>query len=239
MLKLPFSKNQPSHKLGFSVIEVVVALTLILILGAGLYLYFKSQGANETAQSPAGQEKTSPPQKQTPSPLVTQPPLDQTIYNSYQTADQKFSFEYPQTWTQIELKNLESILPKAMIDKNELTMPLIASDPRGAQVILSIYHFDKVMDLPAIMASLEKDAASLGQTYTQLNREVNTEGDKLTQDLLIQTSGVSMKVRDLVYKVSSEPKNAIYNLSLQTKEENFADYESIWQHIENSVKITP
>lgn len=216
-----------------------MALVLVLILGAGLYLYFKSQPASETTRTPAGQEKTSPPQKQTPSPLVTQPPIDQTIYTSYQTADQKFSFEYPQTWTQIELKNLESVLPKNMIDKNELTIPLIASDPRGAQAILSIYHFDKSMDLEAIMASLEQDAASLGQTYTQLNREVNATNDRLTQDSLIQTSGGSMKVRDLILKVSSEPKNTVYDLSLQAKEENFADYASIWQHIENSIQITP
>lgn len=79
----------------------------------------------------------------------------------------------------------------------------------------------------------------MGQPYTQERRELNETGDRLSQDSLIQAGGVSMKVRDLVYKVPSEPKNVVYDLALQAKEENFSDYELIWQHVENSVQITP
>ena len=175
-----------------------------------------------------------------PTPLVVPPSVEvpeapaEMPYETYTTADGNLSFEYPAAWTRTEIQNLETVLPKEFIDNYELTMPLILSDPRGAQASLSIYRFEKGMDLDAVMDALKAELVTLGSPYNEVSREM--VGEALVVDSTADAQGVTVQVRDILFLASSEPKNVVYDLSFSARQSSWGEYETIFDHIQSSAQ---
>ena len=199
---------------------------IFLVAGGGFFFWRqrKSAGVSEEARS------------ESPEPLVVPPSAEEMPYETYQTADGKLSFEYPSAWTRTEIQNLETVLPKDFIDKYQMTMPLILSDPRGAQASLSTYRFDKGLDLDAVMDALAAELVNLGQPYDEVSRKM--VGEHLVVDSTVEAQGVTVQVRDILFLILGDEKNTICNLSFSARQSNWGDYETIFDHIQTSAQLS-
>lgn len=207
------------------------AILGLLLLAGGGFLYLRGRKGEEVALPKEQQQERR-------GPLVTPPPAEEMPYEAYQTEDGNLSFEYPQAWTRAEIKNLETVLPKNFIEKYELAMPLILSDPRGAQVSLSVYQFEKGTSLDAAMEAFKADLAEMGQPYSEVSRQ--TVGDSLVVDSTVDAGqGVTVKVRDLLFLIPGETKDTVYNISFSAREPNWGEYEVIFNHIQSSAQLSP
>lgn len=208
---------------GFTPVVIVLSIALAIALAGAGYFYLQSQKAQPR------------PAPSAPTPLVAQPPADQMVYKTFKSADGKLSFDYPTTWIQIDIKNLESIVPKDMIDKNELKMPLLLTDPTGGRLVFSTYRFDSKMDLDQVMDSLKADSEKMGAPYEEINRK--TEEESLVVDAKIRAGGVVMMNRDIVFMVAGSPKNNIYILSLASPENVWTKFDTIFARVQSSAKL--
>lgn len=218
---------------GFSLVVIVLSVALVLALVGAGYFYLQSQKTQEAIQ------KRNAPRSSAvaPTPLVAQPSADQMVYKTFNSSDAKFSFEYPSTWTQIDIKNLESMIPKDFIDKRELKMPLLLSDPTGGRLVLTISRFDKKMDLTQVMDEIKSDSAKMGAPYEEINRKA--VGNSLVVDYKIQAGGVVMMGRDLVFLSPGQIKNDIYVLSLAATEKTWNNFDTIFTKVQSSVALSP
>lgn len=219
---LPAFKDQKT-------ILLPAAVLALLLVGGGLF--FWQRQSSET-------EKIAAPKKETPQPLVTPPPAGEMPYEAYQTEDGNLSLEYPAAWTRAEIKNLETVLPKNFIDKYDLAMPLILSDPRGAQISLSVYQFEKGTSLDAAMDSFRADLVEMGQPYNEVGRE--TVGEMLVVESTVDAGqGVIVKIRDLLFLVPGDEKDTIYNISFSARQDGWGDYETIFNRVQSSAQLLP
>jgi len=198
----------------------------LLFVGGGVFLWQRQRKPAEISQE-------APPERKL---LVTPPPAEEMSYETFTTEDGNFSLEYPQAWIQTEIKNLETALPKNFIDKYGLTIPLLLSDPRGAQTSLSIYHFEEGMGLEAVMDALKADLVSLGQPYNEVSRK--KVGDSLVVDSTVNTQGVTVKVRDVLFLAPGLPKNIVYGLSFTAREDSWGEYEAVFNHVQTSARLS-
>lgn len=216
---------------GLTPVVIVLSLALVLaVVGAG-YFYFQAQNTKNTVKT----AQNAPPKREAPTPLVVQPPADQMIYKEFKTSDGKFSFEYPSTWTQIDIKNLESMIPKDLIDRRQLSMPLLLTDPTGGRIVLTTYRFDKKLDLNQAMDELKADSDKMGAPYEETGRKM--VGDSLIVDYKIKAGGAVMMGRDLVFLVPGADKNNIYVVTLSATENTWNKFDTIFARVQSSTKL--
>lgn len=237
---LSLTTGRVSSTLNFEMVKdkrplLISGLLLGILLTAGGGFFYLS------GREPKKEEAR--PERELPQPLVTPPPAEEMPYEAYQTEDGNLSFEYPAAWIQTEIKNLETILPKSFIDKYELTMPLLLSDPRGAQVSLSAYRFEKGMDLDAVIDTLEAELAAMNQPYSEVRRQ--TVGEALVVDSTVDTQGTTVQIRDILFLVPGLPageagktKDRVYNISFSARQSSWGEYEPIFSHVQNSAKLS-
>lgn len=220
-----------NRETGFAPIVIVLSLALVLALAGAGYFYLQSQKAQETIQK----RNVPRPSSVAPTPLVAQPPADQMVYQTFKSNDGKFSFDYPSTWTQIDIKNLESMIPKEIIDKRDLKMPLLLTDPTGGRLVLTTYQFDKNLDLGQVMDELKADSVKMGAPYEETSRKLNN--NSLVVDYKIKTAGIVMMGRDLVFLAAGADKNDIYVVSLAAAETAWSKFDTIFSRIQASSKL--
>lgn len=220
---------------GFTPVVIILLVALVLALGGAGYFYLqaqKGQGSKNEIKTP---KDGRPPKREAPTPLVAQPPADQMVYKTFESTDRKFSFEYPSTWTQIDIKNLESMIPKDLIDKRELKMPLLLTDPTGGRIVFTTYRFDKNLDLNQIMDEMKADSAKMGAPYEETGRKL--DNNSLVVNYKIKTAGVVMMGRDIVFLSPGQVKNDIYVVSLSATENNWSKFDTIFARVQSSVKL--
>lgn len=222
-------------KNGFTPVVIALSVALVLALAGAGYFYLQSkssQGANNNIKTA---KDAPPPKRETPTPLVAQPPADQMTYKLFRSSDNKFSFDYPASWTQIDIKNLESMIPKDLIDKRELKMPLLLTDPTGGRIVFTTYRFDKNLDLNQVMDEMKADSAKMGAPYEETSRK--PASNSLVVDYKIKAGGVVMMGRDLVFLAPGANKNDIYVVSVSATETTWTKFETIFTKIQSSVKV--
>ena len=209
------------------------ALVGVLLVAGGGFLLWRQKKSGGSIGIP---EKDWEQQGERREPLVVPPSAEEMPYETFATADGNLSFEIPSAWTRTEIQNLETVLPKSFIDKYQMTMPLILSDPRGAQASLSTYRFEKGLDLDAVMDALAAELVNLGQPYNEVGR--GTVGDSLVVDSTVDTQGVTVQVRDILFSVLEADENIIYNLSFSARQSNWGEYETIFDHIQTTAQLS-
>ena len=221
------------------IIIALIAVLLIIFGGAYLFLQTKSskKGEENTQKSShiASQESRQPSPSW--SPLVTPPPNSEMPYETYKTPDGKLVFAYPKAWIQTEIKNLETVLPKEYIQKYNLSIPLILSDPKGGRMSLSVYSFAKGIDLNSAMNTLEKDSATLGAPYSEISRQ-SPNTNSLIVTSTITSRSAKMKLRETLFLVPGDLKNSVYLVSFASLDTIWGDYETIFNHVQESLKLT-
>lgn len=220
---------------GFSLAVVVLSVALVLALVGAGYFYLQTQKSGASKDNIKTAKDAPPSKREAPTPLVAQPPADQMTYKEFKISDGKFFFEYPSSWTQIDIKNLESMIPKDLIDKRELTMPLLLTDPTGGRVVLTTYRFDKSLDLNQVMDEMKADSAKMGAPYEEIDRKM--VGNSLVVNYKLRTGGVVMIGRDLVFLSPGQIKNDIYVLSLAVTENTWSKFDTIFARIQSSAKL--
>lgn len=206
------------------------ALLGVLLIAGGGFFFWRQRNSTAVPEEETQMERREP--------LVVPPSAEEMTYETFTTADGNLSFEYPATWISTDInESLETFLPKDFIDKRELSIPLFLTDPRGAQLTLSVYRFEKGLDLNAVMDALEADLVSLGQPYNKVSRE--TVGETLLVDSTVDVQGVPVQIRDVLFLAPNEPKNIVYNLSFSARQENWSNYETIFSHIQSSAQLFP
>lgn len=213
---------------GFSLVVIILSVALILALAGAGYFFLQSKNTKSN--------KDAPSKREAPTPLVAQPPADQMVYKTFKSADSKFSFEYPSTWTQIDIKNLESMIPKALIDKRELTMPLLLTDPTGGRLVFTTYRFDSKLDINQVMDELKADSAQLGAPYEEVSRKMVDKS--LVVDYKFKSGAVVMVSRDLVFLLLGDVKNDVFVVSLSATENTWSKFDTIFTRVQSSVKLT-
>jgi len=158
---------------------------------------------------------------------------EEGAYLVFQTADGRFSFDYPASWSRAEIDSLAALLPKDFIDKYSLTMPLLLSNPQNAQISLSTYQFEEGTDLETAMDALKEELSGMGNPYNEISREV--AGDSLVEDSTVDEQGTTMRVRDILYLGQ---EGLVYNLSLTAPQNVWDDYESLFSYIQNSAQLS-
>ena len=217
---------------GFTPIVIILSAALALALFGAGYFYLQTQNTKNSIKSA---EDMPPPKREAPTPLVAQPPADQMVYKTFKSADGKFSFEYPSSWTQIDIKNLESIIPKDLIDKRELQMPLLLTDPTGGRIIFTTYRFDKSLDINQVMDEMKADSAKIGAPYEETNRKLVS--NSLVVDYKLKAGGVVMMGRDIVFLSPGQTKNDVYVVSLSATEQTWSKFDTIFAKVQSSAKI--
>ncbi|MBI3103517.1 hypothetical protein HYZ05_01110 [Candidatus Daviesbacteria bacterium] len=221
---------------GVTPVVIVLSIALVVALAGVGYFYLQTQKSGSSKDNIKTAKDVPPPKREAPTPLVAQPPADQMVYKTFKSADSQFSFDYPVSWTQIDIKNLESIVPKEMIDKNELKMPLLLTDPTGGRLVFSTYRFDSKMDLDQVMDSLKADSERMGAPYEEISRK--TEEESLVVDAKIRAGGVIVMNRDIVFMVADSPTNSVYVISLASPENVWTKFETIFAKVQSSAKLT-
>jgi len=115
-------------------------------------------------------------------------------------------------------------------------MPLILSDPRGAQISCSVYHFAQGQDLDAVMDAFKADLVAMGQPYREVSRQM--VGDALQVDSTVTVSGTTINVRDLLFLSAGESKETVYNISFTAPQSFWDANRSIFDRVQNSAKIS-
>lgn len=221
---------------GFSPVIIILLVALVLALALAGYFYLQSRNTQGSKNNIKTAKDAPPPEREAPTPLVAQPPADQMVYKTFKSADGKFSFDYPSAWAQIDIKNLESMIPKELIDKRELKMPLLLTDPNGGRLILTTYRFDKNVDLNQVMDDLKSDSAQMGAPYEEIGRK--TVGNSLVVDYKIKAGGVVMMSRDIVFLSPGAVKNDIYIVSLSATENTWTKFDIIFTRVQSSANLT-
>ena len=214
---------------GFTPIVIILSVALALALAGAGYFYLQTQNTTETAKD------APPPKREPPTPLVAQPPPDQMVYKTFKSADSRFSFEYPSSWTQIDIKNLESMIPKDLIDKREFQMPLLLTDPTGGRIVFTTYRFDKSFDINQVMDEMKADSTKMGAPYEETSRKLVS--NSLVVDYKIKAGGVVMLGRDLVFLSPGADKNDVYVVSLSATEQTWSKFDTIFAKVQSSAKI--
>lgn len=205
-----------------------VVLGLLLVGGGALFLWRQRKPAKVSKEEPRQERQL----------LVTPPPAEEMPYETFTTVDGNLSFEIPAAWTRAEIKNLETVLPKDFVDKYELTMPLILSDPRGAQISLSVYQFTKGTTLDAAMEAFKADLVTMGQPYNEVSRQMM--GETMVVDSTVDTGqGSTVKVRDLLFLVPGVDKDAVYDISFTARQDSWVEYETVFNHVQSSAQLSP
>lgn len=218
---------------GFSPIIIVLSLALVLALVGAGYFYLQSQKTQEAIQ-----KRNAPrPSAVAPTPLVAQPSADQMVYKTFKSDDGKLSFDYPSTWTQIDIKNLESMIPKDLIDKRELKMSLLLTDPTGGRIVFTTYRFDNNLDLNQVMDEIKADSTKMGAPYEEISRKM--VDNSLVVDYKIRAGGVVMMSRDLVFLAPGVDKNDIYIVSLSATEQTRSKFDPIFTKVQSSIQLSP
>ena len=219
---------------GFAPIVIILSVALILALAGAGYFFLQSQNTKNSIKSA---KDTPPPKREASTPLVAQPPADQMTYKEFKTNEGKFSFEYPSTWTQIDIKNLESMIPKDFIDKRELTMPLLLTDPTGGRIVFTTYRFDKSLDINQVTDEMKADSAKMGAPYEETNRKLVNKS--LVVDYKIRAGGIIMLGRDLVFLSPGADKNDVYVVSVSATEQTWSKFDTIFAKVQSSIKLLP
>jgi len=217
---------------GFTPIVIILSVALALALFGAGYFYLQAQNSKNAVKL---SKEAPPPKREAPKPLVAQPPPDQMVYKTFKSADSRFSFEYPSSWTQIDIKNLESMIPKDLIDKREFQMPLLLTDPTGGRIIFTTYRFDKSLDINQVMDEMKADSAKMGAPYEETNRKLVNKS--LVVDYKIKAGGVVMLGRDLVFLSPGADKNDVYVVSLSATEQTWSKFDTIFAKVQSSAKI--
>lgn len=217
---------------GFSPVIIILSIALALALAGAGYFYLQAQNTRNTVKTA---KDTPPPKREAPAPLVAQPPADQMVYKEFKTSDGRFSFEYPSTWIQIDIKNLESMIPKDLIDKRELKMPLLLTDPTGGRIVLTTYRFDKSLNSNQVMDELKDDSVKMGAPYEETGRKA--VDNSLVVDYKIKAGGVVMMGRDLVFLAPGADKNNIYVVTLSAAENAWNKFETIFARVQSSPRL--
>jgi len=221
-----------NHEMNKKVLLIGGALFGVLLIAGGGFFFWRQRKAEELIGLP------DIPEDQQRGPLVTPPSAEEMPYETFQTEDGQFSFDYPATWISTDIgAQLETLLPKEFIDKYKLSMPLLLSDLRGTQLGLSTYHFEKGLGLGAIMDTLKEELVAMGQPYNEVGREM--VGESLVVDSTVDAGqGVTMRIRDVLFLAPNDPKNIVYNLSFSARQSNWGDYETIFDHLQNSAQLS-
>ena len=217
---------------GFNLVVIVLSVALVLALFGAGYFYLQTQNTKNAVKTA---KDAPPPEREAPTPLVAQPPADQMVYKTFKSADSRFSFEYPSSWTQIDIKNLESMIPKDLIDKRELTMPLLLTDSTGGRIVFTTYRFDKSLDINQVMDEMKADSTKMGAPYEETGRKL--DNNSLVVDYKIKAGGVVMLGRDLVFLSPGADKNNVYVVSLSATEQTWSKFDTIFAKIQSSAKI--
>lgn len=207
---------------------VIVVAVAVLLLAAGAVFYVSRRQPSLPA------EKASP----APSPAVGESPS--VAYDTFTTGDGRLSFDYPSSWTQTEIKNLSSVLPQGFIDRYEVSLPLILSDPRGARIVLALYRFDAAKSLDEVMDALIEESAAFGVDYEEENRVAFRE--RLVVDSVVETEDERARVRDVLWLSAGgegAQKNSIYNLSFTASENYWEAVLPIFDHVQESAALAP
>ena len=208
------------------------ALFGILLIAGGGFFFWRQKKTKSVSEEQTREERKAP------EPLVVPPSAEEMPYETFQTEDGQFSFDYPATWISTDIgAQLETLLPKEFIDKYNLSMPLLLSDLRGTQLGLSTYHFEKGLGLSAIMDTLKEELVAMGQPYNEVGRGM--VGEFLVVDSTVDAGqGVTMRIRDVLFLAPNDPKNIVYNLSFTARQANWGEYETIFSHIQNSAQLS-
>jgi len=220
---------------GFSPIVIILSIALILALAGAGYFYLQTQKSGSSKDNIKTAKDTPSPKREAPTPLVAQPPADQMVYKTFKSSDNRFSFEYPSSWTQIDIKNLESMIPKDLIDKRELQMPLLLTDPTGGRIVFTTYRFDKSFDINQVMDEMKADSTKMGAPYEETSRKLVS--NSLVVDYKIKAGGVVMLGRDLVFLSPGTDKNDVYVVSLSATEQTWSKFDTIFAKVQSSAKI--
>jgi hypothetical protein len=78
----------------------------------------------------------------------------------------------------------------------------------------------------------------MGQPYNEVSRRM--VGEMMVVDSTVDAGqGTTVKVRDLLFLVPGDEKDAVYNISFSARQESWSDYEAIFNHVQSSAQLSP
>lgn len=209
------------------IILIIIFIVIIAGVGVGGYYYGLRQ-KNCKSQDQTTQENLDST-NQNKSTEVLNP--ETFTYKDF-TYNQLKS-KYPANWTKSEIGDISTAAPKELIEKYNLSIPLVATTVDKGQVIqytVSIYEFSLNKSIDEIIKELVKDTSTNGAKGSIITQN-NISSTESIYETRYEIGSTSLKTKEKILLVQADGKNYGAIASLQTPEQLWNKYQSLADYL--------
>ena len=133
--------------------------------------------------------------------------------------------KYPEAFIIAEIENLESLIPREIIEKRNLKLLLLAVDPSGrSQLSVSESEFDAYLTADQVFEELEKDQQLRGIETKILSAEGDERSVIVETELVVKGSTFRTKEKLIFVRVPGQSKMKVYGISILTTPDDYSRY---------------
>lgn len=209
---------------------IIIIITFLVILfgtGVGGYYYGLSQEKDCSPQNQISQNNDSDTNN------ISNEIIDAAslVYKDF-TYNQ-LTTKYPASWIKSEIGDISTVAPKELINKYNLSIPLLATTVDNGQPIqytISIYEFSLEKTIDEIIKELVQDTSVNGAkgSITAQNNISNTESIYETQ---YEINNTFLKTKEKLLLVEADGKKYGVIASMQSPKQYFSKYQSIADYL--------
>lgn len=133
--------------------------------------------------------------------------------------------KYPEAFIVLEIKNLESLVPKEIIEKRNLKLLLLAIDPSGrSQLSVSESEFDASLTPEQVIEESKEDNRLQGTEMKILSVEGDERSVIVETELVVKGSTLRTKEKLIFVRVPGQSKMKVYGVSILTTPDDYSRY---------------
>lgn len=207
---------------------LIIAFLVVLIgMGVGGYYYGLSKEKDCLPQNQISQNDSNNTDNES-NEIIDSTSL---VYKDF-TYNQ-LTTKYPATWIKSEIGDISTVAPRELINKYNLSIPLLATTVDNSQPIqysISIYEFSLSKTIDEIINELIQDTSVNGAkgSITAKNNISNLESIYETQ---YEINNTFLKTKEKLMLVEADGKKYGVIASLQTPKQLFNKYQSIADYL--------
>lgn len=209
---------------------IIIIITFLVILfgtGVGGYYYGLSKDKDCSLQNQMSQNNNSDANNKS-NEIIDAASLTYKDFSYNQ-----LTTKYPAAWIKSEIGDISTVAPKELINKYNLSIPLLATTVDGGQSIqytVSIYEFSLNKAIDEIINELVQDT-SVNGAKGSITAQNNISSSESIYETRYEIGSISLKTKEKLLLIQADGKNFGVIASLQTPQQYFDKYQSLADYL--------